>query len=246
MAGTRLVAAAADGSAVAVIDPRSGAVTPYSFTSPQLPSHPLRALILDDRSILLRDANAHAVRIDIRAGTATAITIEQPPPEIRDAALFQGRLYLLHADGGITRHVRTTGGFSRGTVWLRSGDAPPGVRRLTVAGPVFLSSGDGALAVYFSGRRRDTDLRKDIDPPLTNASLLTAPPDGDLLYLGDPTDGRIVAVRANGELIGQIQSDVFRGMTDFSVDATGAALYVLHGNEISVVIPPKLNLNPRM
>jgi len=237
--GTRLATVAADGSAVAVIDPRNGTVTPYSFASPQLPSRPLRALALDDRSILLIDANAHAARIDIRAGTATAMTIEQPPPDIRDAALFQGRLYLLHTNGQITRHVRTTGGFSRGTVWLRSGDAPSDVRRLIVAGPVFLSSGDGGLAVYFAGRRRDADLRKDIDPPLTTASLLTAPPDGDLLYLGDPADGRVVAIRTNGELIGQIQSDAFRGMTDLSIDSTGAALYVLHGNAISVVIPPK-------
>jgi hypothetical protein len=239
--GARLAAVAADGSAVATIDPRDGGVTPHAFTSPQLPSRPLRVLPIDDRSILLLDASAHAARIDVRAGTATAMTIEQPPPDIRDAALFQGRLYLLHADGQITRHVRTTGGFSRGTVWLRSKDAPSGARRLIVVGPVVLSSDDGSLAVYVAGRKRDTDLRKDIDPLLTTVALLTAPPDGDLLYLGDPAEGRIIALRMSGELIGQIQSDAFRGMTDLAVDPTGAALYVLASNEISVVIPPKAN-----
>lgn len=237
--GTRLTAVAMDGSAVAVIDPRNGDVTPYPFTSSQLLSRPLRTLTLDDRSIMLIDTSAHAVRIDVRAGAATAITIEQPPPEIRDAALFQGRLYLLLPDGQITRHARTTGGFSRGTTWLRADGAPANVQRLFVAGPVFLSSGDGALAAYFAGRRRDTNLRKDIDPPLSTAALLTAPPDQELLYLGDPTEGRIIAVRTNGELIGQIQSNTFRGMADLAVDATGSAIYVLHENEISVVVPPK-------
>lgn len=237
--GAQLVAAAADGSAVAVLDPRGGATKSYDLAAAKLPSRPLRALTLDDRSVMLIDAGAHAVRVDVRSGSAAGMIIEQPPPGIRDAALFQGRLYLLHADGEITRHARTTGGFGRGTTWLQASNAPPNTQRLLVAGPVFLASGDGALAVYFAGRKRDTDLRKDIDPPLFAAAHLAAPPDQDLLYLGDPTEGRIIALKTNGELVGQIQSDTFRNMTDLAIDPTGAAIYVLHGNEISVVVPPK-------
>lgn len=237
--GTQLVAAAADGSAVAVLDPRGGATKSYDLAATKLPSRPLRTLTLDDRSIMLIDAGAHTMRVDVRSGSATTMTIEQPPPGIRDAALFQGRLYLLHTDGTITRHARTTGGFGRGTTWLQASNAPPNVRRLFVAGPVFLASGDGALAAYFAGRKRDTDLRKDIDPLLTATALLAAPPDQELLYLGDPIEGRIIALKTSGELIGQIQSDAFRNMTDLAINPTGTAIYVLHGNEISVMVPPK-------
>jgi hypothetical protein len=237
--GNQLAAGAADGSAIAVIDPRGGAIKSYDLSASKLPSRPLRALVFDDRSIMLIDAGAHTIRVDVRSGTATAMTIEQPPPGIRDAALFQGRLYLLHTDGAITRRAKTTGGFGRGTVWLQASNAPSNIQRLFVAGPVFLTSGEGGAAVFFAGRRRDVELLKNVDPPLSTTALLTAPPDQEVLYLGDPTEGRVIALKPNGELIGQVQSDTFRNMADLASDPTGAALYVLASNEISVIVPPK-------
>src|SRR3989338_8195111 len=91
---------------------------------------------------------------------------------------------------------------------------------------------------YAGGQRQSTALLRDVDPPLHRSASL-ASVNGDRVFLGDPELGRIIAVEANGALIGQLQADAFRGLSRIVIDATGNAVYVLHNHTVSVVVPPK-------
>ena len=106
-------------------------------------------------------------------------------------------------------------------------------------GPIAVSADDGTIAVYAAGRRKEDGLTDGVDPPLRRASNIATSRDGDTIYLSDPDDGRIIAVTSRGELVGQVQSDAFRGLTDIALDATESSLYVLRGDAISVIVPPK-------
>lgn len=237
--GSQVVAVSDDGRTLATINPRTGDAKRADVQPATNVTAPFFTLALDDRSILMVDDHARAAIINTRDGTAQAATIEQPPATVRNVALYQGRLYLLHEDGSISRHARTAGGFGRGTVWLAADRTAANTRALIVTGPVIVSADDGAIATYTAGRRKDLNVVQSVDPPLSGRAFLAVTSDGETLYLGDPNDGRIIAVRMNGELIGQIQSDPFRGMHAIALDPNGQSLYVLHGNDISVIIPPK-------
>ncbi|MDO8598742.1 MAG: hypothetical protein Q7S02_01390 [bacterium] len=234
-----LAAVSHDGRRLALINPRTGAITLRELGTEHPVDVPFRTVAIDDRSLLILDAHARAAIIDSRDGTVQTITIEQPPTEVRDAAIYQSRLYLLHGDGSITRHTRTAAGFARGTQWLDPARALANARTLIVAGPIVVSADDGAVALYAAGRRKDVDLLTNVDPPLQSAVHVVASADGNVLYFGDPGEGRIIAVNTTGDLIGQIQSNHFRGLSNLALDTNGTSLYVWHGESISVVVPPK-------
>ena len=234
-----LIAVADDGRRIARINPRTGAVATLDLQGTHAVRAPFRTIALDERSVLMVDADAHAAIVDARDGTVQIATIEQPPVAVRDAAMYQQRLYLLHGDGAITRHTRTAGGFARGTQWLEPARALAGARTMTVTGTIIVGAEDGTIATYAAGRRKETSAFSDIDPPFRAAPRIIADASGDTISLGDPGEGRIIAVAANGGLIGQVQSDAFRGLSDLALDASSQSLYILRGNEISVIIPPK-------
>lgn len=241
MVGSDVIAIAGDRTQLARINPRAGTVDVQRIVPvPQL-NDSIRALALDDRLILLMDDAAAAAFVDITNGQMTTASIEQPPATIRDAAVFQKRLYLLHPDGSVSRRTRTAGGFSRGEVWLRAAPDTNGFMGLFVNGAAFLASADGTITRYLAGRRSDVDLLAQVDPMPNNTVLITAPldPDADVLFLGTPDDGRIIALHDDGRLLGQLQSNTFRGMHRIIASPDAASIFILHGNTISVVVPPK-------
>lgn len=238
--GSQIVAVSDDGRTLATINPRTGDAARADVHPATNVVAPFFTLALDDRSILIVDDHARAAIINTRDGVAQAAAIEQPPATVRGAALYQSRLYLLREDGSISRHARTAGGFGRGTTWLATDRAVADARALIVAGPVIVSADDGTIATYTAGRRKDLNVIQSVDPPLSGRAFLSVTSDGETLYLGDPNDGRIIAVHMDdGTLIGQIQSDPFRNMHAIALDPSGQSLYILHGNDISVIIPPK-------
>ncbi|MFH1098303.1 MAG: hypothetical protein V1723_00005, partial [Candidatus Uhrbacteria bacterium] len=97
---------------LATVNPHTGETKKWPIVTPN-GFRPLRLLAFDDRTILLLAADGHALSADINTGTTAELTIENATTII-DAALYQRRLYLLRADGSITRHERTSGGFDRG------------------------------------------------------------------------------------------------------------------------------------
>ncbi|MDP3770913.1 MAG: hypothetical protein Q8R16_01275, partial [bacterium] len=237
--GSQIIAVSDDAKIIAAINPRTGDAKRADVHPATNIAPPFFTLPLDDRSILIVDDHARAAIINTRDGTAQSAAIEQPPAAVRSAALYQGRLYLLHEDGAITRHARTAGGFARGTTWLAADNAVANAQTLIVAGPVVVSADNGTMTTYAASRRRDINVVQSVDPPLSGRALLAVASEEEILYIGDPNDGRVIAVRMNGELIGQVQSDTFHTMRAIALDPSGQSLYVLHDNAISVIIPPK-------
>ena len=234
--GRTLVAVSTDGTQFATIDPRTGTTEVRPLL--RNPTRNLRALPRDDRAFLVIDGAATIVSVDVSSGDVTPLTIASPPPAIADATVFRCRLYLLHPDGVITRHDRTASGFGRGSVWLSRERAQEDAEHLLVTGSIVVSAATGGVATYAGGQRQSTALLRDVDPPLHRSASL-ASVNGDRVFLGDPELGRIIAVEANGALIGQLQADAFRGLSRIVIDATGNAVYVLHNHTVSVVVPPK-------
>lgn len=236
MLGESLAVMSDDSTRLALIHPHTGTVVTRSLIpQPQL-SAPVFSAAFDDRSILLMDEQAHAVLIDSVTGIVTPLTIEEPPQQIRSAAVFRKRLYLLHADGGVTRHNRTAGGFARGSLWLNG--VLPDAARIAVNGSLLLSSSAGALEQYIAGRKQNRDLQSAVDPPLENAVFMTSLPDSDMISLGIPHDGRIVVLHDDGTLVAQVQSDSFRMMRALALDPTGTSHYILAGDAVFVVVVP--------
>lgn len=239
LVGRTLIVVSSDGTQFATVDPRTGAtaVRPLSAVTMRNP----RAFARDDRTFFAIDMAGTIVAVDISTGEVTPLAIASPPPAISNAAVFRGRLYLLHPDGAITRHDRTASGFGRGSVWLSHDRGLTDPKHLLVAGSVFVSSESGEVAVYAGGQRQSTALLRDVDPPLHRAATLSTDADADTLFVGDPELGRVIALQTNGALVGQVQSDTFRGLTRIVLDAGNAAVYVLHNHTVSVVVPPKPN-----
>ncbi|MDO8424909.1 MAG: hypothetical protein Q7T01_00085 [bacterium] len=236
--GNVLVAIAPDATQVVTIEPKTGAITAQRVVPvPQL-ANDFRVLPFDDRSILLIDRNAEIALVNARTGAMTSASIASPPAAIRDAALFQQRLYLLHEDGSITRHLRTAGGFGTGTSWLRASDATALHEKLFVNGAAYAATRSGDLAQYLAGRRSDIDFAPHIDPPLRSTPLIAGAADAEILYLGVPTDGRIIALRDDGRLVGQLQSDAFIGMSALALAHDSASLFILANDTIYAAIPP--------
>ncbi|MBI4449744.1 hypothetical protein HY634_01680, partial [Candidatus Uhrbacteria bacterium] len=92
--GSQLIAVSDDARTIATINPRTGDVKRADVHPTTNVTAPFFTLPLDDRSILVVDDHARAAIINTRDGTAQPAAIEQPPASVRNAALYQGRLYL--------------------------------------------------------------------------------------------------------------------------------------------------------
>lgn len=239
LVGDRLVALSTDGVHLANVEVRDGTVTAVDLApSPSLTA-PIRALAVDDRAFLLIDGS-NRVALSDRAGAVTAAAIDAPPGAARDASFRRRRLYLLHPDGTVTRHDRTAAGFARGERWLAARHAPKDARTIAASGLIAIGAADGTVTLYANGARRAVDLLAAVDPKPTTAPLVAFGPDDRTVYLGDPADGRIIAVTADGKLIGQVQSDAFRGMSRIVIDPQGPSIYILSNDAVYVIVPPKV------
>ncbi|MDO8463441.1 MAG: hypothetical protein Q7S96_04205 [bacterium] len=234
----KLVLLSADRTQLTTFNPRTGDADAQRIVPvPQL-SGVVRMLAMDDRTVLLIDEYAKVVSVAVANGAMTSSSIVAPPERIVDAAFFQQRLYLLHANGAITRHVRTAAGFNAGSVWLRAPEQSAGRAHLLVNGSAVLSMENGSVARYLAGNRSDTNYTETIDPPLSGPVLLAGRSESDTFFLGTPQDGRIIVMRDGGRLVGQLQSDAFLGMSAITLAGDGASLFIMAADAVYVVVPP--------
>ncbi|MBI4457442.1 hypothetical protein HY633_00575 [Candidatus Uhrbacteria bacterium] len=176
------------------------------------------------------------------AGGAQPATIDfgGDTPSIKDAAAFNGRLYLLDpARNRILRHPATTAGFGRGTFYLKDGtDVGSGVS-MTIDGSIFVLSKDGTVTKLTKGVRDDFTVERP-DPAPTSARRIRTDAIQSGLYVFDADAGRLIAYeKATGLLRAQYSSDALKSAEDAVVDERAGAIYAVSGNRVLKFSIPK-------
>lgn len=166
-------------------------------------------------------------------GQTTSHKLPDATTAVTDAAIYNGRLYVLDAPHNrIQRHSPAApAGWGDPQPYLSDGTDVSGAVSMAIDSAVYLLKTDGSLIKLFKGVRAEFRPAA-VQPPLTAAARVLAP-DGDILYVLDPTRGRLISFsKKDGGLLAQYLADGLKGASDVAVDAQGGVLTVANGQRL--------------
>lgn len=180
-------------------------------------------------NLLFRGVGGQLASYDTRSLTVAAIT---NPPQLADAAWYDGRLYYLgQSPRFIFRTNRTGTNLASPTLWLKAsqGELKDAVS-ITVDGTIYVATAAG-VEKYVLGLKRDFLLQPP-NPPLRNLELIRTTSEGDYLYLVAPKDKRVLIYDKQGKLIVQLTFPELTELSSIAIDGQNKYLYVLSGTAI--------------
>jgi hypothetical protein len=117
-----------------------------------------------------------------------------------------------------------------------------GVQAVEIDGNVWVLFADGRLLKFFGGEQRPFEL-KGLPDPLSAPTAIVAQPDGDLIYIADAGNGRILECTKDGQFQRQFrpaQGNQLQGMRDLFLDEAGDKFYILTADQLFKADLPRL------
>jgi hypothetical protein len=109
-----------------------------------------------------------------------------------------------------------------------------GVQSMDIDGHVWLLFADGRLLKFFGGEQKPFEL-KALPDPLSAPAAIAAQADGDLIYLADSGNGRILEFTKDGQFQRQFrpaQGNSLQGIRDLYLDETGDKFYIVTADKL--------------
>ncbi|MFA5387017.1 MAG: hypothetical protein WCX23_02755 [Candidatus Paceibacterota bacterium] len=103
---------------------------------------------------------------------------------------------------------------------------------ISADGLVWILNSDGSVRSYYTGLFQN-EIKLKIFPYLKNITKILAPSNLARLYLLETNQKRIIILDKNGEIIKQIQNDLWTDLLDFAISPDGKSIYLL--NEASIL-----------
>jgi hypothetical protein len=117
-----------------------------------------------------------------------------------------------------------------------------GVQSVEIDGTVWVLFADGRLLKFFGGEQKAFEL-KGLPDPLSAPTAVVSQLDGDLLYIADSGNGRILEFTKEGQFQRQFrpaQGNDLQGMRDMFLDEAGDKLYILTADKLFKADVPRL------
>jgi len=117
-----------------------------------------------------------------------------------------------------------------------------GVQSVEIDGNVWVLFADGRLLKFFGGEQKAFEL-KGLPDPLSAPTAVISQLDGDLLYIADSGNGRILEFTKEGQFQRQFrpaQGNDLQGMRDLFLDEAGDKLYILTADKLFKADVPRL------
>ncbi|MCX7670202.1 MAG: hypothetical protein N2439_09035, partial [Anaerolineae bacterium] len=117
-----------------------------------------------------------------------------------------------------------------------------GVQAVEIDGFVWLLFADGRLLKFFGGEQKAFEL-KGLPDPLSAPTAVVSQLDGDLLYIADAGNGRILEFTKEGQFQRQFrpaQGNDLQGMRDIFLDEAGDRLFVVTADRLYRADVPRL------
>ena len=109
-----------------------------------------------------------------------------------------------------------------------------GVQSIDIDGNVWLLFADGRLLKFYGGEQKPFEL-KGLPDPLSAPAAIAAQADGDLIYIADSGNGRILEFTKDGQFQRQFrpaQGNSLQGIRDLFLDETGDKFYIVTGDKL--------------
>lgn len=126
-----------------------------------------------------------------------------------------------------------------------------GIQAVEIDGFVWLLFADGRLLKFFGGEQKAFEL-KGLPDPLSAPTAVVSQLDGDLLYIADAGNGRILEFSKDGQFQRQFrpaQGNDLQGMRDLFLDEAGDRFFVVTADWLYRAdvprLPPAANPTPR-
>jgi hypothetical protein len=117
-----------------------------------------------------------------------------------------------------------------------------GIQAVEIDGFVWLLFADGRLLKFFGGEQKAFDL-KGLPDPLSAPTAVVSQLDGDLLYIADAGNGRILEFTKEGQFLRQFrpaQGNDLQGMRDLFLDEAGDRFFVVTADWLYRADVPRL------
>ncbi len=117
-----------------------------------------------------------------------------------------------------------------------------GVQSIDIDGNVWLLFADGRLLKFFGGEQKAFEL-KGLPDPLSAPTAIAVRLDGDLIYVADAGNGRILEFTKDGQFQRQFmpaEGNALQGMRDLFLDEAGDKFYIVTSDSIYKADLPKM------
>ncbi len=117
-----------------------------------------------------------------------------------------------------------------------------GIQAVEIDGFVWLLFADGRLLKFFGGEQRPFEL-KGLPDPLSTPSAVVSQLDGDLIYIADAGNGRILEFTKEGQFRRQFrpaQGNPLQGLRDLFLDEAGDKFYILTADQLFKADVPRM------
>ena len=160
-------------------------------------------------------------------------------------ASYGGNLYVADGEGDqVWRYRPDESGYSgQPEPYFAAGTQVDlaGLQAVAIDGNIWLLFADGRLLKFFGGEQRPFDLQG-VPGPLASPTALAVLLEGDLLYVLDAGNGRIVEVTKDGQFLRQFRpadGDYLRQATDMYLDEAARKFYIVTPNQLYVADAPE-------
>lgn len=160
------------------------------------------------------------------------IAFPEKDPRIVGITVYNQRVYSLdEANSQIYKHNKTQTGFDQGAAWLKETVDLSGAVSITIDGDIYVLTSEGELFQFAKGLKQSFTVA-DLDPALSNPTIVWTYNDIEHLYILEPTNKRVVVLTKEGRLVTQYSSLDWVHPTGMVVDEEASAIYVLDEQKI--------------
>jgi len=117
-----------------------------------------------------------------------------------------------------------------------------GVQSIEIDGNVWLLFADGRLLKFFAGEQKPFEFIG-LPDPLSAPTVIAAQRDGDLIYVADAGNGRILEFTKDGQFQRQFrpaEGNALQGIRDIFLDEAGDKLYILTADRLFKADVPRV------